>query len=162
MVKYTKIYHFCHKTLKYNVFGPIILNYAPGEFFCWHFYARRRGRNLSMPANGQLVSGEPFLLALWGEGDVIDGNVAALFRPHRCLNCQRKGLVGVGKTNVGLFPDVLVDPVHRSRLPQFFLVTVGDFPNRQLAVAHPVQVVEYPQVASHLVMMILMMIMMMM
>ena len=29
--------------------GSIILDYAPGEFFCWHFYARRRGRILIMP-----------------------------------------------------------------------------------------------------------------
>jgi len=36
--------------LKYNVFGPIILDYAPGEFFCWHLYAWRKGRILIMPA----------------------------------------------------------------------------------------------------------------
>ena len=40
---------FLSKTLTYGVFGPIILDYAPGEFFCWHFYARRRGRILIMP-----------------------------------------------------------------------------------------------------------------
>ena len=28
----------------------MILDYAPGEFFCWHFYAWRRGRILIMPA----------------------------------------------------------------------------------------------------------------
>ena len=49
-LKNVKIYHFCRETLKYNVFGPIILNYAPGEFFCGNFYARRRGRILSMPS----------------------------------------------------------------------------------------------------------------
>ena len=40
---------FLSKTLTYGVFGPIILDYAPREFFCWHFYARRRGRILIMP-----------------------------------------------------------------------------------------------------------------
>ena len=29
-------------------FGPIIFDYAPGEFFCWHFYAWRSGRILIM------------------------------------------------------------------------------------------------------------------
>ena len=42
---------FLSKTLTYGVFGPIILDYAPGEFFCWHFYAWRRGRILIMPAS---------------------------------------------------------------------------------------------------------------
>ena len=36
--------------LTYDVF-PINLDYAPGEFFCWHFYAWRRGHILIMPDN---------------------------------------------------------------------------------------------------------------
>ena len=50
-LKNVKICHFCRETLTYDVFGPIILDYAPGEFFCWHFYAWRRGRILIMPGN---------------------------------------------------------------------------------------------------------------
>ena len=48
-LKNGKICHFCRETLTYNVFGPIILDYAAGEFFCLHFYAWRRGRILIMP-----------------------------------------------------------------------------------------------------------------
>ena len=47
--KNVEICHFCSETLTYDVFGPIILDYAPGEFFCWHFYAWRWGRILIMP-----------------------------------------------------------------------------------------------------------------
>ena len=43
------------ETLKYKVFGPIIFDYAPGEFFCWHFYAWRRGCILIMPAYNQIA-----------------------------------------------------------------------------------------------------------
>ena len=32
-LKNVKICLFCRETLTYNVFGPIILDYAPGEFF---------------------------------------------------------------------------------------------------------------------------------
>ena len=32
-LKNVKICHFCREMLTYNVFGPIILDYAPGEFF---------------------------------------------------------------------------------------------------------------------------------
>ena len=49
-LKNVKICHFCRETLTYDVFGPMILDYTPGEFFCWHFYAWRRGRILIMPA----------------------------------------------------------------------------------------------------------------
>ena len=42
-LKNVKTCHFCHKTLTYDVFGPIILDYAPREFFGLHFHARRRG-----------------------------------------------------------------------------------------------------------------------
>ena len=97
------------------------------------------------------------LLALWSEGDVIDGNVASFFRPHSCLNCQRKGFRRVGETNVGLFPDILVYPVHRFSLPQFVLLAFGQFPYCQLTVAHSMHVVEYAQVASHLVIVMMMM-----
>ena len=36
------------RNITYDVFGPISLDYAAGEFFCWHFYARRIGRILIM------------------------------------------------------------------------------------------------------------------
>ena len=49
LLKNVKICQFCREMLKYNVFGPIILDYAPGEFFCWRFYAWRRGRILIVP-----------------------------------------------------------------------------------------------------------------
>ena len=48
-LKNVKVCHFCHETLSYDVFGPIILDSAPGEFFCSHLYAWRRGRILIMP-----------------------------------------------------------------------------------------------------------------
>ena len=48
-LKNVKICHFCRETITYDVFGPIILDYAPGEFSCWHIYAWRRGRILIMP-----------------------------------------------------------------------------------------------------------------
>ena len=44
LLKNVKICNFRRETLTYDVFGPIILDYAAGEFFCWHFYAWRRGR----------------------------------------------------------------------------------------------------------------------
>ena len=96
------------------------------------------------------------LLALWSEGDVIDGNVAALFRPHGCLDRQGEDFVIVGKPDVDSFPDVLVDPVHRGRLPQLVLVTLGKFQYRQLPVLHSVHVVEEPHEASHLVQIMMM------
>ena len=49
------ICHYCRETLTYDVFGPIILDYAPGEFVCWHFCAWRRGRILIMPADTPTV-----------------------------------------------------------------------------------------------------------
>ena len=47
--KNVKIRHFCRETLTYDVFGPIILDQVPGEFFYRHIYAWRRGRILIMP-----------------------------------------------------------------------------------------------------------------
>ena len=44
-----KYVFFCRETLAYNVFGPIILDYAPKILFCWHFYAGRRGNILILP-----------------------------------------------------------------------------------------------------------------
>ena len=49
LLKNVKICHFCREELTYDVLGPIILDYAPGEFFCWNFYAWRRDRILIMP-----------------------------------------------------------------------------------------------------------------
>ena len=37
---------FLSRNVNINVFWPIILDYAPGEIFCWHFYAWRRGHIL--------------------------------------------------------------------------------------------------------------------
>ena len=91
------------------------------------------------------------LLALWGEGDVINGNVATLFRPHGCLDCQGESFGRVGEPDVDSFPDVLVDPVHRWCLPKLVLVTLGKFQYRQLPVLHSVHVVKEPHKASHLV-----------
>ena len=34
--------------------GPIILNYAPGKSFGWHFYARRSGQILSVPGKNKI------------------------------------------------------------------------------------------------------------
>ena len=117
-------------------------------------------RRTTHGSNG-LLSRVP-LLALWSEGDVINGNVASFFRSHSCLNCQGKGCCRVGESNVGLFPDILVDPVHWFSLPQFVLLTLGQFPDCQLTIAHSMHVVEYPQMASHLVMEVMIMVLYMM
>ena len=53
-LKNVEICHFCRNTLTYDVFRPIILDNAPVEFFCWHFYAWRRDRILIMPAKSHL------------------------------------------------------------------------------------------------------------
>ena len=43
-----------------------------------------------------------FSLALRGECDIVDGNVAALLPPHRCLDCHREGFARVGESDVDL------------------------------------------------------------
>ena len=45
---------FLSRNVNIQRFGPIVLDYAPKDFFCWHFYAWRRGRILIMPGFAQL------------------------------------------------------------------------------------------------------------
>ena len=43
-----------------------------------------------------------FSLALRGECDIVDGNVAALLALHGCLDCHREGFARVGESDVDL------------------------------------------------------------
>ena len=67
-----KICHFCREML------TIILDYAAGEFFYWHFYAWGRGRILILPALGH--STQVHVRPADGQGPLARMHVVFLLR----------------------------------------------------------------------------------
>ena len=89
---------FLWKTLTYGVFGPIILHYALWEFFCCHFYARRRGRILIMPAPSHTfqlwTQNYLSMVEYWRFGVVSYQNIANCLCVYCCMNISRFGFGG--------------------------------------------------------------------